>query len=92
MRPSGQARIALLAVLQAGTVGAFDALAHAAGVPVVQARQTLGNLRREGVVAAKRDAQHCHVPQRARAVYSLAREPAFDSAFDALSFTRQVWR
>jgi len=90
MRPAGQARIALLAVLQAGTVGAFDALAHAAGVPVVQARQTLWNMRREGIVAAKRDTANSLAPQRQCAIYALA--PANDSPFDALAFARQAWR
>lgn len=91
MRPAGYARIALLASLQAGVVGTFDALARHAGVPEHQARQTLGNLRREGVVCARR----CHVastvaatpPQRARAVYAPA-----PPVFDALGFMQQVWR
>ena len=89
MRPAGQARIALLAVLQAGNVGAFDVLANAAGVPAHQARQTLGNMRREGVVQSRRHANDCIAPQRVRAVYALA---SHSSPFDALAYMRQAWR
>ena len=92
MRPAGPARLALLAVLQAGAVGTFDALARQAQVPVSQARQTLKNLRYQGAVDSIRPSAHnCGQPQRARAIYQQAANDGA-CAFDALSFVRQVWR
>jgi DNA-binding IscR family transcriptional regulator len=80
----------LLAALQAGAVGTFDTLARHAGVPEMQARQTLGNMRREGVIATQRPAATGSTfPQRLRAIYTPASN---DTAFDVLSFARQVWR
>lgn len=91
MRPAGSARLALLALLQAGAVGTFDALANYARVPEHQARHTLKNLSREGVVVARRNATAGGIfPQRQRAVYAAA--SANDSPFDSLNFARQVWR
>ena len=91
MRPPGQARKALLEVLHAGASGTFDALARYARVPERQAQQTLWDLRREGVVVARRNAAAGGVfPQRQRAVYAPA--AANDSPFDSLNFARQVWR
>ena len=97
MRPAGNARLALLAVLQAGAVGTFDALANYARVPERQAQQTLWDLRREGVVVARRNATAGGIfPQRQRAEYvhytAVAFGAANDNAFDSLSFARQVWR
>lgn len=97
MRPAGSARLALLAVLQAGTSGTFDALARYAKVPERQAQQTLWDLRREGVVVARRNAAAGGIfPQRQRAEYvhytSCAFGAANDKVFDSLNFARQVWR
>lgn len=90
MRPAGQTRAALLAVIHAGTSGTFDALARYAKVPERQAQQTLWDLRREGVVVARRNATAGGIfPQRQRAIYTPA---ANDAPFDALNFARQVWR
>lgn len=91
MRPAGNARLALLAVLQAGASGTFDALARYAQVPERQAQQTLWHLSREGVVIARRNATAGGIfPQRQRAIYAPA--AANDSPFDSLNFARQVWR
>ena len=92
MKP-GTTRIALLAVLQAGVVGTFDAIAHHAGIPEHHARTTLKNLRREGLVAV-----HCTAGQRAaragrpRVAYGMPSAVASAQAFDSLAFARQVWR
>jgi predicted ArsR family transcriptional regulator len=80
--------MALLAVLQQGYSGTFDALARYTGLPCHTVRQTLDNMRRAGVVQAQRDAT-CHQPQRARAIYCLARAK---ESFDALRYACQVWR
>lgn len=92
MRP-GTSRIAIFAVLQAGVVGTFDAIAQHAGIPEHHARTTLKNLRREGQVAV-----HCTSASRAaragrpRVVYGLASATPDAPAFDSLAFACQVWR
>jgi len=93
MRPCGQVRIALLAVLQAGIAGTFCELARQAQVPELRARQTLKELRRAGVVAAIRPAMpNSAFPQRSRAIYSQPAANDDDAPFDTLSFARQAWR
>jgi len=87
-RPMGPVRAALLAVLQQGVVGTFDALAQHTGLPAHQVRHTLYNLRREGVVATSRPTCLSQ-PQRARAIYHPANTTP---AFDALRFVADVWR
>lgn len=89
MRPAGAARLTILALLQGGTVGSFDAIASAAALPEQQAINTLKNLRREGLVRpVGRDTRH-----RRRVVYAPAAacEP-FDALADAASHLRTVWR
>jgi predicted ArsR family transcriptional regulator len=91
MRPPGQCRQALLAVIGAGVTGTFDALARHAQVPERKAQQTLWDLRREGLVVAQRCAAACDIaPQRQRAIYTPS--TANDSQFNSLNFARQVWR
>ena len=85
--------MALLAVMQAGVVGTFDAIARQAGIPEHHARTTLKNLRREGLVAV-----HCTAGHRAaragrpRVAYGLPSATASAQAFDSLAYARQVWR
>lgn len=91
MRPFRTSRLALLCVLQRGYSGTFDQLAEFAGVCERQAQQTLWNLRREGLVQARRP--NCHIstqPQRARVIYS--RLNPVDKPIDALRFTSVAWR
>lgn len=79
----------LLAVLQCGITGTFDALARHIGAPEHQVRQTLKNMRRAGQIDAIRAEHHHPHPQRARAIYAPARP---QQALDALDFLRQAWR
>lgn len=88
-RPASYARLALLAALQAGAIGTFDAMARHAGVPERQARQTLANLRRAGVVQCHRPDCQASAPQRTRHIYAPA-APAHH--IDALRFVAQAWR
>lgn len=95
MRPPGPCRLALLAVLQAGAVGTFAALARQAQVPEQQAKYTLANLSRECVAKTQRHSGHSVFPQRAPAIYSYnsaasAQPP--ERPLDALRFAAQVWR
>lgn len=91
MRPAGYARLALLAALQAGSTGTFEALALRAGVPERQARQTLGNLRREGVIQAHRPTCHAIAqPQRLRAIYAPVNP--HNQPIDVLRFAAVAWR
>lgn len=91
MRPAGQVRVALLAVLQAGIVGTFDVLARHANVPESQARQTLWDLRREGLATSSRPRPiGAGRPQHLRAIYAPAANDG--GPFDPVSFARQVWR
>lgn len=91
MRPARTTRLALLAVLQAGYVGTFDALARCAGVCEHQAQQTLWNLRREGVVQTHRPTCHASAqPQRLRVIYAPVNPNS--QPIDALRFAAVVWR
>lgn len=91
MRPAGHVRIAILEALKAGAVGTFDALASHTSLPEQKVRQTLGNLRREGRVAAIRpQVAPGAQPQRVRAIYAPAANDG--PPFDVLRFAGQVWR
>lgn len=93
MRPHGSARRALLAVLQSGGSGAYHELARQADIPERQARHTLSNLRRVGMIDSVRPAvQPGQRPQSARVIYLRAANDAQAQPFDALAFMRQVWR
>ena len=93
MRPHGSARLALLAVIQSGGSGAYHELARQAQVPEHQARHTLCNLRRFGVIDSIRPPdQPGQRPQSVRVIYTLAANDAQAQPFDALTFMRQVWR
>lgn len=92
MRP-GSARVALLAVLQAGVVGTFDAIAHQAGIPAHQARTTLWNLRREGHICAHpMPADASAGAGRPRVAYEVAQSRPDALPFDSLAFARHAWR
>lgn len=88
MRP-GDTRIALLAVLQAGVVGTFDAIAVHAGIPAHKASVTLRHLSREGHAQPVASVATGGVG-RPRVVYAATqgKRPPFDS----LAFACQVWR
>ena len=92
--PAQPVRAALLATLQAGVVGTFDAIARHAGHPERQVSTTLRHMRREGILESSpvRDTSTGQ-PRRAgrpRVLYGLARNNP--GPFDALSFAREVWR
>ena len=94
-RPAGPVRVALLAVLQAGVVGTFDAMARHAGVPPEKARFVLDNLRREGVACSwQMDiAAGCPVKRRVGRPPVVYGPPVVDvGPLDALAFVRQAWR
>lgn len=88
-RPASYVRLALLAALQAGAVGTFDAIARHAGVPERQARQTLANLRRAGVVQSHRPDCTACAPQRTRHIYAPSQPSPH---IDALRFVAAAWR
>lgn len=94
-RPAGPVRVALLAALQAGVVGTFDAMARHAGVPPEKARMTLDTLRREGVACSWQVDISAGCPAKRRVgrppvVYG---PPVIDAGpLDALAFVRQAWR
>lgn len=92
MRPAGSARVALLALLQAGMVGQVDAFAARAGIPPTQARRTLVNLCREEVAQSAPCAESCGAVGRPRVVYAAAVSEAERNPFDSLNFARLVWR
>lgn len=93
MRPAGHYRLALLAALQAGAVGTFDALARHVGVPEREARYTLANLRRERVIDALRPiSTGVAQPQRLRAIYGQAAANDAPITLDVLSFASRAWR
>lgn len=95
MRPVGPCRLALLAALQAGAVGTYETLALHAGVPELQAKYTLDNLRRKCIAKVHRHRDHGGFPQYAKAIYSYndaALNPPPDRPLDALRFAAQVWR
>lgn len=94
-RPAGSVRLALLATLQAGVVGTFDAMARHAGVPPEKARFVLDNLRREGVACSWRsDIPVCPAKRRVgRPPVVYGPQAVLDGgSLDALAFVRQAWR
>lgn len=88
-RPASFARRALLSALAGGAVGTFDAIAQHAGVPPHQARRTLDNLRRAGLVRSQRPDIECAQPQRTRHIYAPS-QPS--QHIDALRWVTQSWR
>ena len=90
MKP-GDTRIALLAVLQAGVVGTFDAIAVHAGIPAHKARVTLWDLCREGHARTVAPVASGRVG-RPRMAYAAATTTAAYQPFDSLAFACQVWR
>lgn len=88
-RPASFARRALLSALASGAVGTFDAIAQHAGVPPHQARRTLDNLRRAGLVCSQRPDTECVHPQRTRHIYAPS-QPS--QHIDALRWVAQAWR
>ena len=92
MRPAGTARVALVAVLQAGVVGHCEVIAQRAGVPTTQARYTLKNLCREKVAAAVRPGYtQGGAVGRPRVLYAL-HVPASHNPVAALASAVSAWR
>lgn len=90
----GAARLALLRALQSGVCGAYEAFARHAGISPNQARRTLCNMRREGLVVTHpipADAGLRSVG-RPRVLYQAAGPLSAARSVDPLAFVRQVWR
>ena len=87
--PPGDVRKALVEALRSGVSGTFDTLACRVGVDRLEARRTLSNLRRDGVVVALGAEQGERRVGRPRLVYGVAcNEPSFD----ALGHLCRGWR
>jgi predicted ArsR family transcriptional regulator len=92
MKP-GNARIAMLYVLQSGFIGAAHEVAQQSGIPLRQARNTLQNLRRDGHVFThhKPNSKSTRVG-RPHARYGAAKWRLEASPIDLLVATLQAWR
>jgi predicted ArsR family transcriptional regulator len=88
-RPAGPVRRALLQALEAGITGTYEALAAVAGVDAADARATLKEIRRAGLVCGRNRQRRTGRPGAAPAIYG---RPGHEAAMDSLGHVLQVWR